>query len=253
MRRPSVCVALTFAFVAVAGPGCKNRDLVAAPLPAEEAPRRAANSFIHCVESGTSQCVRPGETVGGWDAFFLLTWLGGGSPLSILGALPNELSAHADPKQVQHRFVEEVERYAIVVRGAECDAADMQPIEPLIDQVGAVAAQRLERLGMWQGNMSQVVDGLVKEARETMKGGFLVRMDCAHDPHRLWVATVERDETHRVIGMTTLLPHFLGGQPPGRKELTDRLNSRSLGLSAAAAPVQEGTVHPWISVPVEVF
>ena len=252
MRRPSVCV-LSLALVALSGPGCKNTDVVAAPLPPEEAPRRSANSFIHCVESGNSLCIRAGETVGGWDAFFLLTWLGGGSPLSILSALPSELAAHADPKQVQHRFVEEVERYAREVRGAECDAADMQPIDPLIDQVGSVAAERLARLGMWQSNMSTVVDGLVKEAHETMNGGFLVRMDCAHDPHRLWVATVERDGRHHVIGMTTLLPSFLGGQPPGREQLSERLRSRSLGLSATQAPIQEGTVHPWIPIPVEEF
>lgn len=252
MRRPSACV-LSLALVALSGPGCKNNDVVAAPLPPEEAPRRAANSFIHCVESGTSLCVRPGETVGGWDAFFLLTWLGGGSPLSILSALPRELAAHADPDLVQDRFVEEVERYAREVRGAECDAADMQPIEPLIDQVGQVAADRLVRLGMWQSGMSDVVGGLVAEAHETMGGGYLVRMDCAHDPHRLWVATIERDDRQQVIGMTTLLPSFLGGQPPGREELSQRLRSRSLGLSVTQAPIVEGNVHPWIPVPVEEF
>jgi hypothetical protein len=205
------------------------------------------------VESGTSNCVRAGETLGGWDAFFLLTWLGGGSPLSILEALPSELTAHADPKRVQHRFVEEVERYDTDVRGAECEASDMQPIDPLIDQVAAVAAQRLEKLGMWTSSMADVVAGLQREAHESMGGGFLVRMDCAHDPHRLWLATVEREGAHQVIGMTTLLPHFLGGRPPGRDQLSDRLRSRSLGLSGTSTPIEEGTVHPWVPVAVEEF
>jgi hypothetical protein len=240
--------------LAVLGGGaCRNDDIVAAPLPAEEAPRRAANSFVHCVEASTSGCVEAGETVGGWDAFYLLTWLGGGSPLSILEALPRELTAHADPLRVQRRFVDEVERYAPAIRGAECDAADMQPIDPLIDQVASVAAERVARLGLWAGNSAQVIEGLKEEAHDTLGGGYLVRMDCRYDPHRLWVATREREGAHSVVGITTIIPRFLGGTIPAREAVGNRLQSRSLGLSSAAAPVQEGAVDPWLPFPVEVF
>lgn len=244
---------VALAFALVGGLACKSDDIVVAPLPPEEAPRRAANSFVHCVEAETSGCIKSGETVGGWDAFYLLTWLGGGSPLSILEALPRELSAHADPLRVQRRFVEEVERYAPAIRGAECDAADMQPIDPLIDQVASVAAERVARLGLWTGNSAQVIEGLKDEAHDTLGGGYLVRMDCRYDPHRLWVATRQRDGVHSVVGITTILPRFLGGTIPERQAVTSRLQSRSLGLSAAAAPVQEGAVDPWLPFPVEVF
>lgn len=254
MRAPSFRVALAIASLGLGAPtACKNQDIVAAPLPPEEAPRRAANSFIHCVEAETSACVQSGDTVGGWDAFYLLTWLAGGSPLSILEALPRELSAHADPLRVQRRFVEEVERYAPVIRGAECDAADMQPIDPLVDQVASVAAERVERLGLWGGNAASVIDGLADEAHETLGGGFLVRMDCPHDPHRLWVATHQREGQHVVVGLTTLLPRFLGGESTGRQNVGDRLQSRSLGFSATGSPIQEGIVHAWLPFPVEVF
>src|SRR5690606_5187732 len=182
---------------------------------------------------------------------YLLAWLGGGSPLAILEALPAELAAHADPRRVQRRFVDEVERYAASVRGASCTAVQSQPIDPLIDQVGAVASERVQTLGLWQADMRGITEGLVEEAHEGLGGGTLVRLDCERDPFRLYVATRERDGRHAVVGMTTLLPGFLGGEPPGREVVSERLGSRALGLSTAAAPIAEGVVHPWLAFPVE--
>jgi hypothetical protein len=251
MRVRALAIALLCG-AALPAAACKNRNTVATHLPREEPPRRAANSFVHCVESETSLCIKPGETVGGWDAFYLLMWLAGGSPVSILAALPSELAGHADPLRVQRRFVNEVERYAQALRGAACMASDMRPVDPLVDQVAGLAEQRLQRLGVWRGDMAEVVRGLVTEAHETLGGGYLVQVDCEHDPHRLWVATVERDGQHRVVGMTTILPTFLGGTTPGRDQVTQRLRSRSLGLSTSA-PLEGDNVHPWIAFPVEVF
>lgn len=216
-------------------------------------PQRAANSFIHCVEMGTSQCVRAEDTVGGWDAFYILGWLGGGSPVSILAALPTELSQHGDDRFVRRRFVAEVERYAPSIRGAECDAADLQPIDPLIDQVTQVATERMTRLGMWQGDIGTVLQGLADEAHETLGGGFLVRLDCRYDPHRIWVATIEEGGQHNVVGLTTLLPRFIGGEPPERDDVADRLSSRSLGLATAQVPIVSGDVDPWLPFPIEEF
>ena len=251
MRVRAFAIALLCGAV-VPGAGCKDKNKVTTHLPHEEPPRRAANSFVHCVESGTSLCIKAGETVGGWDAFYLLMWLAGGSPVSILGALPSELSRHGDPLHIQRRFVNEVERYAHALRGAACIASDMRPVDPLIDQVAGLAQERLQRLGMWRGDMADVLGGLVAEAHESLGGGFLVQLDCEHDPHRLWVATVERDARHGVVGMTTILPTFLGGSSPGREQVTERLSSRSLGLSTSA-PLEGSNVDPWIAFPVEVF
>ena len=151
------------------------------------------------------------------------------------------------------RFVAEVESYAPAIRGAECDAAELQPIDPLIDQVTQVATERMTRLGMWQGDIGTVLQGLADEAHETLGGGFLVRLDCRYDPHRIWVATIEEGGQHNVVGLTTLLPRFIGGEPPARDDVADRLNSRSLGLASAQVPVVSGDVDPWLPFPVEEF
>ena len=94
------CAALALA----AAPACK-KDPPVVQLPNEPPQQRTAQSFIHCVEARTSQCVEAADLLGGWDAFYLLTWLGGGSPLAILEALPTELADHTDPRRVQRRFV----------------------------------------------------------------------------------------------------------------------------------------------------
>ncbi|MEX1361976.1 MAG: hypothetical protein AB1Z98_02555 [Nannocystaceae bacterium] len=233
-------------------PACK-KDPPVVQLPSAPASDRAAQGFVHCVEARTSQCVEPAEQLAGWDAFYLLAWLGGGSPVSILEALPTELADHADPRRVQRRLVEEVERYSSAIRGAECEAVGSQPIDPLIDQVAAVAAQRLQRLGLWQNDMQTITAGLVEEAHEELSGGALVRMDCRRDPYRLYVATRERDGRYAVVGMTTLLPAFIDEELPGRDLVAERLRSRSLGLSTVAVPIIEGAVDPWLSFPIEEF
>lgn len=231
-------------------PACK-KDPPVVQLPNAPAPDRAAQSFVYCVEARTSQCVEPADQLAGWDSFYLLAWLGGGSPVSILEALPRELSDHADPRRVQRRLVEEVERYSVSIRGAECEAVGSQPIDPLIDQVATVATERLRRLGLWQGNMLEVTQGLVEEAHEELSGGFLVRLDCRRDPFRLYVATRERDGRHAVVGLTTLLPAFIDAELPGRDLVAERLQSRSLGLAGVAPPIAEGTIDPWLAFPVE--
>jgi len=236
-----------------AASGCQH-GTVTANLQNDLAPaQRAANSFVHCIEMNTSHCVQSQDNVGGWDAFYIMGWLGGGSPTSILAALPNELALHGDPTFVQRRFVAEVERYAAPIRGAECDATDLQPIDPLIDQVAVVANERMVRLGLWQGDMTHVMEGLVDEAHESLGGGFLVRLDCAHNPHHVWVATREEDGHHSVVGLTTLLPHFLGGDRASRDDISDRLQSRSLGLASAQATLVSGDVDPWLPFPIEEF
>jgi hypothetical protein len=232
---------------------CKDRDTVKVPLPADDPPVRAAASFVHCVEAGTSLCVKSENTAGGWDAFYLLTWLSTGSPVGILEALPQELVDHTDPQRVQDRFVEEVERYAISIRGAECDASKQFGMDKLIDDAAELARTRLERLGLWKRNMASVVDGLAAEAHDDLGGGYLVRLECVREPYRVYVATRERDGQHHVVGMTTLLPQQLGGDAPSREAIEKRLQSQALGLDAAAAPINEGDVHAWLPFPVEEF
>lgn len=236
----------------VGSSACK-KDPPVVQLPNDPPPQRAAQSFVHCVEARTSQCVEAANQLAGWDAFYLLTWLGGGSPLAILEALPAELADHTDPRRVQRRFVDEVERYAASIRGAECEGTSSQPIDPLVDQVASVAAERLARFGLWTADMKAIIEGLVEEAHEGLGGGSLVRLDCKGDPFRLYVATREREGRQAVVGLTTLLPRFIDSEPPGREVVAERLQSRALGLSNSAAPVVEGAVDPWLRFPVEEF
>src|SRR5262245_49300318 len=162
-RAPTVlCLLLAFAG------GCGRGRTLPSSLPTEEPPRRAAESFLHCVEAGTSGCVEAGDNHGGWDALHLLLWMASGSPVGILEALPTQLARHEDPLLVQDAFVDEVERYAEVVRGAECDSSASQPMHPLIDKAAAIASERLRRLGLQRSGMGKVIAGLQKEAHEQL-------------------------------------------------------------------------------------
>jgi hypothetical protein len=236
--------------LALAG-GCGRGRVLPSSLPTEEPPRRAAESFLHCVEAGTSGCVESGDNHGGWDALHLLLWMASGSPVGILEALPTQLARHEDPLLVQDAFVDEVERYAEVVRGAECDSSASQPMHPLIDKAAAIAGERLRRLGLWRSGMGKVIVGLQKEAHEQLDNGYLVRLDCTYDPYRVYLATHERGGRIVVVGMTTLLDPVFGGDAPSRKDVDVRLTSDPLGLGRAQAPIIEGAVDPWLPFPLE--
>jgi hypothetical protein len=222
-------------------------------LPNEAPTWRAAASFVHCVEAGTSQCVTADQMLGGWDAFYILVWLSDGSPVSILEGLSIQLRNHQDARLVQARFVDEVERYAQSIRGAECDAVGSMPLQPLIDRTAKRATTRLDSLGMLQGGLDGVVKGLAEEAHDDLDGGELVRLDCRYEPYRLYVASRSFEGRQVVIGMTTLWPPPLGGDVPSREQVDDRLHSRSLGLDSASAPIAEGQIDPWLPFAVEEF
>lgn len=232
---------------------CKPPEESIAPVDASAPATRAAASFVHCVEGGGSSCVRPGLNHGSWDAFYLLGWLGSGSPLSILQALPTELRNHEDPALVQQRFVREVERYDLAIRGAECDPATHQEVGPLIAKLAQAAQQRLEAFGLWNQELDEVVQGLAEEARTGFVHGYLVTLKCVGDPYRLYLATSDDGGRQQVVGLTTNLPKFLGGDAPDREIVGGRLNSRTLGLSGGVAGLREGTVDAWIPVPMEEF
>jgi hypothetical protein len=241
--------ALAFSVVALAS-GCRAPE-IASPLPGVSAEQRAAQSFVHCVEGGTSGCVATGDKHTGWDALHLMLWLATGSPLAVLDTLPAQLAAHADPRKAQAAFVDEVERYAISLRGAECAANGSQPLEQVIERAAKLSATRLERLGMWRRDLAQVVDGLRREAHDELDGGHLVRMSCTYDPFRVYLVTRAHDGTTSVVGMTTTLDPSFGGDLPQRKNVRTRLASDALGLGGASAPVLEGTVDPWMPFPLE--
>ncbi len=169
-------------------------------------------------------------------------------------ALPQELAAHEDPRAVQGRLVSEVERYSNAVRGAECDPVDAMRMAPLIDKSAQLAADRLTRLGMLEGDLEKVLEGLVEEAHEGLDGGELVRLDCNFDPYRLYIATREFDDgVYRVLGMSTMFPVKLGGDVPARDVVDERLHSRSLGLDRGAPPLVEGGMNAWLPFEVELF
>lgn len=233
--------------------GCKAK-VEMRTLGDESPAQRSAASFVHCIEAGTSSCVTDENISGGWDAFYLLQWMADGSPVSVMYALPGELEAHEDPRMVQRRLVSEVERYAGAVRGAGCDAADELPLNSLIDKAAQMASERLRRLGMLEGDLRVIIEGLAEEAHEGLDGGMLVRLDCTYDPYRLYIATRRFDDgVQRVLGMSTMMPAALGGDIPGRDVVDERLRSRSLGLDTAPPPLVEGGMNVWLPFEVELF
>lgn len=246
-RRPWTALAFSAAVFAT---GCRV-DAIASPLPAVSAEQRSAQSFIHCVEGGTSGCVVPGDSHVGWDALHLVLWMASGTPTGLLDALPAQLAAHQDPRRAQRAFVAEVERYANALRGAECAPDGSQPLDKFIDRAAQRAAARLDALGMWRRDLAAVVDDLRKQAHEELDGGHLVRFSCTFDPYRVYVITRAHDGTTTVVGMTTMLDSAFGGDVPQRKNVRARLEGDSLGLSRASAPVLEGTVDPWMPFPLE--
>jgi hypothetical protein len=237
--------------LAVLHAGCTGGRVIASSLPDEEPARRTAESFVHCVEVGTSGCVAPGETHGGWDALHMLLWMASGSPVGVLEALPVQLSAHGDPLAVQAAFVGEVERYATALRGAECESTMSQPAGPLIDKAASSAIARLERLGMSRTGLGRVIDELRAEAHGELDGGHLVRLDCTRDPYRVYLATADRDGRISVVGMTTTLAPEFGGDAPSRRDVDVRLSSEALGLGRRSLPIVEGAVNEWLPFPLE--
>lgn len=231
--------------------GCGRNRAVKSSLPDEEPPRRAAESFVHCVEAGTSNCIATGQNHGGWDALHLLLWLGSGSPVGILEVLPQQLTAHGDPIAVQGAFVAEVERYAAALRGAECESTSSQPAGPLVDRAASAAVTRLERLGMSRSGLGRVIEELRAEAHAGLDGGHLVRLDCRYDPYRVYIATTESAGRIAVVGMTTVLAPQFGGDSPSRRDVDARLSSEPLGLGDDALPIVEGAVNEWMPFAVE--
>lgn len=231
--------------------GCNRERVVDSSLPTTTPAARAADSFVHCVEAGTSGCVAAGDNHGGWDALHLLLWLASGSPVAILDVLPRELDRHTDPLTVQESFVREVERYALTLRGAECQSVATRPLPPLVDQAARVATERLKRLGLWRRDMATVVEGLRDEAHEDLDEGHMVRLDCGYDPYRVYLITRPRDGRINVVGMTTTLAPVFGGDALDPRSVQTRFDSEALGLKATQAPIQENTIDAWLRFPVE--
>jgi len=243
--------AVTLLVLMATAVSCDRGRIVKSSLPDEEPPRRAAESFVHCVEAGTSDCVAPGENHAGWDALHLLLWLASGSPVGILEVLPEQLAAHGDPLRVQSAFVGEVQRYATALRGAECESTSSQAAGPLIEQAAIAAKSRLDRLGMARTGLTKVIADLRAEAHEHLDGGHLVRLDCRYDPYRVYVATADDDGRIAVVGMTTVLAPQFGGDSPSRRDVDVRLSSTPLGLGGASLPLVEGAVNEWLPFGVE--
>jgi hypothetical protein len=230
---------------------CKKEQETRKPAEGEPA-RRAAQSFVHCVEQGGSGCVHNDPALGAWDAFSMLGWLASGSPLSILQALPSELEHHKSPKRVQRRFVEQVERQREPLRGAECRAERVDKLDAMIPKLEQAAQTRLTEMGLWSGDLDAVVNGLSDEAGRGLGGGYLVSMRCASDPFEIYVATTTQEQRQIVVGVLTMLPDFLGGEAPGRDAADGRLRGITIG-DATVGVLQEGTIDPWVVIPVEEF
>ncbi len=238
----------------VSAGGCHVEEAGVSPARPSMPARRAAMSFVHCVETGGGGCVRNSDKQRAWDAFAFLGWLANGSPTSILQALPRELAHHRDPRLVAKRFVEQARRLREPVRGSECSDQDARPVSELIPKVRVHVEQRMTGFGLWGAQMLSIVDRLEATASAGLGDAYLVHMHCQADPHDLWVAATTEGDRYTVVGVMTGLPDYLGGDAPGREAVETRIQSTSLGSVVGEGPVREGRVDSrWIPVPVEEF
>lgn len=221
--------------------------------PAEPA-QRAATSFVHCVEAEGGGCISRDPKQASWDAFALLSWLGAGSPISILQALRRELEHHRDPIAVQDRFVVVTSRYRESLRGAECRPESATPMTELMPKLSSQVETRMQSLGLWRDDLEQVVTVLLGEAENGLADGWLVHMTCFGDPYELWIATARQDDRQVVVGMLTSLPSWLGGGQLDDERVEGRLASGTLGNSTTLGVIREGTVDTrWVPIPIEEF
>ncbi len=228
---------------------CKPDDTGPTKAPAvTEPPRRAAIAFVRCVEQTGSQCVEGSDQLGAWDAFSTMGWLAAGSPLGILKNIRRELQHHSDGKAVLRRFVAQTERMREPLRGAECDAERVIELTPLVNQLTPATKQRLEDVGLLSADMGEVVDALARES-SGLNGGYLVEMKCFGEPYGFYVATAVDGNRHMAVGMLSGLPEFLGGTSPSREIIERSLDSTK--LEGTFGGIIEGTVHPYLNIPVE--
>jgi hypothetical protein len=234
--------------------GCPKTETENVSVGPEEPARRAAQSFVHCIEQEGGGCVAPDDKQGAWDAFALLQWLGGGSPTSILQALQRELAHHRDPLAVEDRFVMLAARYREPLRGAECEPVEASPVTDLMPKLRARVEGRLQGIGLWREDMQGLVDALSREAQRGLEGGWLVHMRCENEPFDIWVATAVHDERQVVVGMQTQVPTWLGGSELDEDQLETRIRSRTLGTTTTLGVIREGTVDStWLPIAIEEF
>lgn len=238
------------AFMSVSG--CEEEE-TARPVAEGEPATRAAQSFVHCVEAGGGDCVETVPKLGAWDAFSMLGWLASGSPLALLQALPRELAHHQDARSVQRRFVDQIDRQREALRGSECRSERVDKLDAMVPKLVSASQSRLTAMGLWSGDLENVVSGLASEAAGGLKGGYLVSMRCQGAPYELYLATVTEEQRQVVVGVLTVLPEFLGGTAPSRDSTSGKLRSISLGTGGKMAVVSEGIVDTWIGIPVEDF
>ena len=234
--------------------GCtKDTGPVRTVGPAEPA-QRAAQSFVHCVESEGGGCVNNEALQGSFDAFAILEWLGSGSPPAILQALRAELDHHRNPYAVQERFVNLTSRYREPLRGAECRAESAAPMSELLPKLRSRVETRLQTIGLWRKDYEAVIDSLSNEAGEGLEEGWLVHMSCYDDPYEIWIATAKKGERQVVVGMLTSLPSWLGGGPLDDERVEGRITGRNFKSSTSLGVIREGTVDSrWMPFPIEEF
>ena len=134
------------------------------------------------------------------------------------------------------------------LRGAECDADQVIPLDNLIAQLAPATKTRLEHIGIWNSDLETVVNGLETESGR-LNGGYLVEMKCLSAPYSFYIATAVDGERHMAVGILSGLPEFLGGSAVSREVVENSLKSTTLEVGTQS--VAEGIAHPFLNFPVE--
>lgn len=222
-----------------------------APDPGSQAKRISA-SFLRCVELSGADCVQNPPEMRSWDAVALLAWIYEASPVSVLGALNAELSAHAELEQVQKRFVKTAQKVRVPLQGAGCRGHKSYPMKEVLGRLVPAVKARLSELGMFDGAMENAIEALANEGVRGVGQGRLVQMQCAPDAGlTLYTVVTKVDGKLQVVGLSSTMPALLLGGASEVAELADPVNSKTNPKLFAQGA--ESYVHPWVDLDWELY
>jgi hypothetical protein len=239
-------------FAAIATSSCRGKDAgPAAPDPAEQA-RRAARSFVHCVEQSGSSCVGSSTKQGAFGSLSALLWLHRASPLSLITAAEGVIQNRQDVEKNQTRFVGHLKGLYAQIRGASCEPVDMRPVDEIADALKRETQTRFDALDIWPEQRHELIDTLHSEIVAGLPNGYVAAVACAESPWLFYLVTAVDEERQTVVGFTRMMAESMRGavEPEIVAQCEADLDAQSKRSSDFfRAPA--GQVHPWIKVAME--
>lgn len=211
--------------------------------------RRVASSFARCVEQSGATCVGNSPQMRAFDAVALMQWMHEASPVALLAALPAQVRAQQDFEGVQSRFARFAQQARVDMRGAGCTGAQTQPFPKVTALLARSLRARMQQLGLYDAQISELITELDRQAKEGLKGGYAVQVECSQAPELQFMAAVASSQGRlQVLGMTVGSIDAMMGRSP-KTGVADR-PPREPTVLAQGVPDR---VHPWISASMEAY